>query len=48
MGVRPFCPVSLWHRSLEPTPSRNPRANAALLGVGVATIAGSQAVLWGL
>ena len=48
MGVRPLYPVSPWHRSLELTPSRNPRANAALLGAGVAAIAGSQALLWGL
>ena len=48
MGVRPFYPVLPWHRSLELTPSRNPRVNAALLGAGVAAIAGSQALLWGL
>jgi inner membrane protein len=51
--VTPICvqllyPVSPWQRSLELTPSQNPRANAALLGAGVAAIAGSQALLWGL
>ena len=40
MGVRPFYPVSPWHRSLELTPSRNPRCERGA-AAGVAAIAGS-------
>jgi inner membrane protein len=35
MGIRPFYPVSTWHRSFEITPAANPRANTAMLGIGI-------------
>jgi inner membrane protein len=44
MGVRPLYPVSSWHHSLEVTPARNPRANAALFGLGSAALLAGQAV----
>ena len=44
MGVRPFYPLSSWHHSLEVTPARNPRANAALFGLGSAALLAGQAV----
>ena len=44
MGVRPLYPVSSWHHSFEVTPARNPRANAALFGLGSAALLAGQAV----
>ena len=44
MGVRPFHPLSSWHHSLELTLAKNPRANAALFGLGSAALLAGQAV----
>ena len=45
MGIRPFRPVSGAHFTLDLTPARNPRANAAFLAVGVAAMVASIAVV---
>lgn len=46
MGLRPFYPLSAWHHSFALTPAKNPRVNAALLAVGLAVTAASQAIVW--
>lgn len=46
MGIRPFYPLSAWHHSFDITPANDPRANAAILIVGVlVAVAGQAAVL---
>jgi inner membrane protein len=35
MGVRPFAPLSGWHHSFDLTPAKSPRANVAMLVIGV-------------
>lgn len=46
MGIRPFAPLSRWHHSFDLTPAKNPRANAALLGLGTLFALGCQIVVW--
>lgn len=46
MGIRPFYPLSAWHHSVDLTPAKDPRANAAILAVGVLVVAASQAAVW--
>ena len=38
MGVRPFRPLSAYHRTLDLTPSKNPRANRLWFGTGVVVL----------
>lgn len=45
MGVRPFYPLSSWHHSFDVTPAKNPRANIAMLGVGVLFALACQTVV---
>jgi Predicted membrane-bound metal-dependent hydrolase (DUF457). len=45
MGIQPFRPVSGAHFTLDLTPARNPRANAAFLAVGVAAMVASIAIV---
>lgn len=42
MGIRPFAPLSRWHHSFDLTPAKNPRANTAMLGLGVLFALGCQ------
>lgn len=45
MGIRPFYPLSMWHHSFDLTPAKDPRVNAAFLGVGLAVALAFQAVV---
>jgi len=38
MGITPFRPLSTYHRSLDLTPSKNPRANRLWFGAGVVVL----------
>ena len=39
MGIRPFRPLSTYHRSLDLTPSKSPRANRLWFGTGLIVLA---------
>jgi len=45
MGITPFAPVSDWHHSFDIVPSKNRRANTAMLLVGTVVVGASQALL---
>lgn len=45
MGIRPFYPLSAWHHSFDLTPAKDPRANAAMLGLGVLFALSCQVVV---
>lgn len=38
MGIWPFRPLSDWHRTLDLTPSKNPRANRLCFGAGLLAV----------
>jgi inner membrane protein len=47
MGIRPLAPLSERHYSFDVTPAANPRANGAMLAVGLLSVLCCQAVVLG-
>lgn len=45
MGIMPLAPLSDWEHSFDIVPSRNSRANIAVLVAGVTATAGSQVIV---
>ena len=45
MGIWPFRPLSTYHRSLDLTPSKNPRANRLWFAAGVVVLAATLLVV---
>ena len=45
MGIWPFRPLSTYHRSLDLTPSKSPRANRLWFGTGVVVLAATLLIV---